>query len=278
MIRRQIVLPSFNGVGVSQTASVDLATGKRYLGIYVNYKTNANQATIEADITAIRLVVNGKVQRQFTAAELNKLNALNGIAFATGLIQIHLSESWLRTWQGEEGYGWGTGDIATFKLEIDIGAGAVSPTLSGFVEVDSAVDAKGNPLGIGVIKKVKKFTRVISGAGVVNITDLPKIDAYSRIHFFGSAAIIDKIKVQVDSLDVWELTTAQMAARLLVAAPKLTAQTNAYHVCFDVTQQGDSVLPMRYANGRPVSDLRIDLTANGAGTVTIITETVGQPD
>lgn len=278
MFRRQIVLPSFNAVGVGQTASVDLAPGKRYLSLYVNYKTNASQATLEADIPAIRLIVNGKVQRTFSAAELNKLNALNGIAYALGTIQIHLAESWLRTWVGEEGYGWGTGDIATFKLEIDIAGTAVAPTLSGFVEIDSPLDAKNQPLGIGVIKKVKRFTRVVPGAGVMNITDLPRIDAYSRIHIFASAAIIDKVKVNVDGMDVWELTTAQMATRLLVANPKLTAQTNAYHICFDVTQQGDSVLPMKYGNGRAVSDFRVDLTTNAGGNITIITETVGQPD
>ena len=124
----------------------------------------------------------------------------------------------------------------------------------------------------------RNMPRTISGAGTFTITDLPKLDAYSRIHFFASGAIIDKVKVQVDSLDVWELTTAMHAAFLARTTPKLVAQTNCYHVCFDLTQQGDSVLPMVYGNGRPVSDLRLDVTCNAAGSFDIFTETVGRPD
>src|SRR6478735_12511912 len=100
-MRRKVVLSSINSVGIGQTASIDLPVGgRRYFAVYLLYKTNAAQATIEADVTEIRVIANGKVQRRFSAADLNVVNATYGVAFTLGMIPILLHHPRARTWQG----------------------------------------------------------------------------------------------------------------------------------------------------------------------------------
>lgn len=268
--RRKVALPSPSSVGAGQTASYDLATNRRYFGIFLKYKTNAIQATIEADITEIRILINGKPQRRFSAADLNKINAMNGFAFQAGLIPIFFAEPWRRTLQGEEGLAWGMADVSSFKIEIDISGGAAAPTLSGFAEVDNV------QVPLGLINKWRKQTFNAAGAQVVTITTLPKNDAYMRIHAF--SALVTAALVTLDQLERYNLALADNASMLL--RQKLTQQANTYSIVFDDDQQVTSALPMKdLTNGQPlVSEFRVDLTFSGAGSAVVLTETLGFAD
>lgn len=268
--RRKVFLPSASAVGIGQTATFDLALNRRYFALYLVYKTNANQATIEADITEIRLIVNGKVQRRFSAADNNKILATNGIAFTAGLIPILLAEPWRRTMQGEEGLAWGTADVSSFKVEVDIAGTAVAPTLTGVAEVDN------NNTPLGLISKWKKQVFTSGGAQVLTILTLPKVDTYSRIHAF--SALVTNALVMVDQLERYNLTSALNAA--LLSRQKLTQQASTYSIVFDDDQQVTSALPMvDLTNGKPlVSEFRVDLTCSGAGSFTVLTETIGYAD
>ena len=92
-----ILLPAFNNVAAGGTATTRCPRNRRYHGLLLQYKTNAAQATIEADLTEIRIKVNGKTVRQFSTAQLNIINALNGIAFTLGMVPIWFSEPRRRT-------------------------------------------------------------------------------------------------------------------------------------------------------------------------------------
>ena len=268
--RRKVALPSASSVGIGQTASFDLATNRRYFFIGLVYKTNAAQATIEADITEIRLLINGKVQRRFSAADLNKINAMNGQAFVAGLIPIHLSEPWRRTLEGEEGLAWGMADVASFKIEVDISGAAVAPTLSGIAEVDNV------QIPLGLIVKWRKQTFTATGAQVVTITTLTKNDAYSRLHCF--SALVTNALVTLDQLERYNATLALNAA--LLARQKLVQQANTYSIVFDDDQQVTSAIAMKdlRTGAQLISEFRIDLTFSGAGSCVVLSEAVGYAD
>jgi len=74
----------FNNVAAGGMATTKLPRNRRYHALFLQYKTNAAQATIEADITQIRLLVNSKVIRAFSAAELNLINAFTASRSRSG--------------------------------------------------------------------------------------------------------------------------------------------------------------------------------------------------
>ena len=230
MPRRKVNLPGFNAVGAGQTATVDLPTDRRYHAIFLRYKTNANQSTIESDITEVRVKVDGKVQRRYSAAEINVINGLNGYSFAAGFIPIFFSEPWRRNAGGEDVLAWGMSNIGTFQIEIDIASGATSPTLSGYAVVDNVQQPLQN------IIKVRKQTVGVSATGIVTVSTLPKRDIYHRIHCFeNTAADISDVEVTIDSLEVYKMDDAENSA--LLATRDFTPDSDVFHVVFDETQR-----------------------------------------
>lgn len=273
--RRTITLPSFNSVAAGARATVALPVGARkYQTLILQYKDGTpNQAAIEADLTNLRLLLNGKVQWELSVARLNLLNASNGLAFVAGHILIPLSAPWARTVPGEELFGWGTANVSNFSLEIDIAGTAVAPVLAGWSEIEDVVE----PIG-AIVKRRVYSSKTASGAGVMQITDLPRRDAFSRIHLFTVQAT--RVKVVADAVEFFDLTRA--AAGILYAKQKIVAPANTFTVAFDATQQVTDLLPMtRNVPGLgvvPVQDFRLDVTMAAGATFDVLAETVGQPD
>jgi hypothetical protein len=272
-MRRKVVCTSINSVGIGQTASLDLPVGKRrYFGVYALYKTNAAQATIEADITEIRVIANGKVQRRFSAADLNVINATYGVPFTLGMIPILLSMPSARTIDGEEGLAWGTADVSTLRIEFDISGAAVAPTLTAFAEVDDVLAP------LGPIVKWFKESVTAAGATTLNLTTLPKRDSYAAIH--ARSALITRMKVTVDGLEIFDVDRATYLA-MLERRPEFALQANNYSLIFNDSSQVTDALPMvKIENGQviPVQEFRVDLTFSGAGTVVLVSERVGNPE
>jgi hypothetical protein len=277
MPRNFITTNSFNAVAPGQKATLSLSVGGfAYHGLLLTYGTatagGPTRVNMEAELTQIALKINGKEQRVFSAAQLFAINEVNGIAFAPGFLPIFFSEPWRRTVVGEDGLGWGTGDVATFTVEVDIDAGATSPTL----EARALVDRTNRPLG--PIVKWRRFTVPVSATGIVNVTTLPKSDAYYRLHAFST--LIDDVEVKVDQVEVFKATDAQM--RELYAEQGLSVPAALTSIIFDATQRVGDALPMFVQTGpkttRPVSEFRVDYNMNTATSFTLITETVGERD
>lgn len=273
--RRLVSLPSLNSVGVSQTATSSLPVGARkYHALIYKYKAGAdNQATVEAAITTVRLLLGGKEQWKISLARLNILNALDGFAFQTGHIIIPLSRFAARTPQGEEAFGWGTANVSSFTVEFDISAAAVAPAITGWGEIEDTVE------NIGVIIKRRTFTGyAAAAAGSFQIKDLPRRDAYNRIHIFTVQA--SAVKVVADSVEFFD--APRTVSAMSYSRRALSHPANTYSVIFDATQQVTDLVPMiRNVPGLgnvEVQEFRLDVTMDAAATFDVLTETVGQPD
>lgn len=270
-MRRKVLLTSVSNVAAGQTASIDLPVGRRYFAVYMLYKGNAAQATIDADITEVRVILNGKVQRRFSGADLNVIMATRGFAFQLGLIPILFAEPRRRTWQGEEGLAWGTKGVSTFRIEVDISGAAVAPTLTATAEVDDL------NVPIGTIVKWYKEGFNSAGAQVVNITTLMKRDTYDAIHI--RSALATAIKVTVDSLEIADLT--RTLCDFYARRRGFVQQANTLSLIFADSDQVTDGLPMirETQDGIiPVQDFRVDVTASGAGALPFVIERVGLPD
>lgn len=277
-----ITLGSFQGVAAGQTATLDLPAGQGaglvYYGLRIQYLesgTLANQSTMEAALTEVRLLVNGVVQRRFSAAQLNTINAENGIDFDAGQLKIFFAEPWRRSAQGEDALAWGVADVDTFQVEIDIDGAATSPALN----VRAHVVRNSRPLG--AIMKFRQFTVAPSTTGIYNITTLPRQDNYARMHFFENAAgDISEVEVFVDGRQ--EFKASDELFESLYGDNGLVPQTALNTIAFDHRQRVSEMLPMRKPIGnnqfRQVTDFRVDVNFAVASAATLLTQTLGPRD
>lgn len=287
MYRQTTPITNITGVGAGQVATVDLPTDRRYHALYFEYTesgTKVTQANMEAAITDIKLLLNSRVQRQYSAAELNVINAVNGSRwnFQAGMIPIFFSEPWRRTPGGEDLLAWalkGNG-IDSFQVEITIAAGRVSPALSGRAIIDYAMatDAQGRAVGnlpLAPIVTTRRRAIGVSATGDRSLIDMPRnLGDYLRLHAFETAdGDISQLRVTVDQLIAYDRTADYNNAILINDG--FQTQTALFHAIFDDDQRPTDGLPMTRADGTPVAELQLDFTMAVANDFTLLAEMIG---
>ena len=176
----------------------------------------------------------------------------------------------LRTRAGEELTAIGTGlnsdpnPVTTLSLEIDINAGATTPSMS-------AVARQSVPEQLGLIKKVRTFYESIGGAGDLEISTLPKGDIINRIFFGASANATSNLRIERDNFTVFQRSATLNS---LIQSDGVRVPQSGYYV-YDPTETGDGAEGLVTAG---VNDLRFILTASGAIDYTIGVEYLGTVD
>jgi len=230
----------------------------------------ATQVNMEAEITEIRLIVNDKVQRRCSAAELFEHNDNKGMGLPEdGEITIYFAEPWRRSAQGEDVLAWGMADVNSFQVEIDIHADATTPRLSGKCVRDDVT----RPMG--PIVKWRKHSVPVTQTGLVNLTTLGKKDAYVGLHA-KSAEILDA-EIKVGEAEKWKGTAAE-SARLQRQYGR-TPQTGYFHVSFDVSNRVLDTLKVDAEPGtNKLKSFQVDFNMNSVDPFVLITETLGLRD
>lgn len=275
--RRRVKIPSFNSVGAGQVATVDLPVGPRYHNLKIFYKTNASQATIEADIDFINIKVNGKVLRSIKPAELFAILKENGVAFQSGIIPIYFSEPWRRNVVSEDTLAWATAlGVASFQIELVIKSGATSPTLHGYAETDNVIG------GLKDIIKYRRQSVPVGQTGVLTVNTFSKLpdELYHRVHCFENADgdILD-IVVKQDGYEVFNSDIAVNDANL--SDQGIVSQTGLFSVYFDATQRIDDALVMNrgtVAQPIPIQSWEWEFNMANADAFTIIQELRGDAE
>lgn len=293
-MRSFVPLPGFNGVAAGQTASASLPVGgvtfhKIQLSYFTTVAGNGNQANTEAHLTEIRLKLNGKIQRRFSAKDLDAINAVFNRGFQTNgtsaVLEFYFSKPWLRTTAGEDALAWGMADVASFQIEADISAAATGPTLSAKAEVEYIA----RPTGL--IEKWRKFNQPI-GAGGHNINNtLPKLngEAYAEIHCEPVLATdITDVTVTVDNVIRFQALNGEN--NVLLHGEGWTPQTTGgggggglFSILFNRTGRVSDALVMNYPvkpgnAAAVVQDLKVDFNMNAATSFNFITVVLGARD
>ena len=268
MLIYQLKVPGFNPVQAGSEASVMLTRGPTYHEIKLKL-TNGGIAVTDAVAAAqfgkVSLLINGKPFYFISMKHLiDTLIKYQGFAFVNGEITIQLARSNMRTPSGEENLAWGTGNIDTFELKVEIKATATNPTISAVALVSP------EKRDLGAIIEVREYSFSTATAGVFEIRDLPRTNGdLVALHF--DNANIDEVVVDINGFSAVEGDMVAYLNRLTERAGR-APQAGYAHIDFLVRNRLDDVLPLRNLN-----DFTVKLDMSASGSVPIVMETLNVP-
>jgi|GEM_PF-6338753 len=281
-------MPAFDPVATNQTARCKLPRNRRYHWLELQFKTNDSQANIQSAITQIRILINSKVVRTFSATQLFTILATNARAFSLGMIPIHFAEPWRATPEGREFLALnafellGVGDV---EIQVDISGAIANPTLTGRMcfdyerPADVWADVK-LPDGSWVVSGVSDAVRnaawikrtfmhwVPRGVpcNAAFTADMPLTPAdfipavngwLHRVHSFD--AVVTATQVRTAETPFFKANTVQVAQDLINYG--LAKQANVFPTVIDFTQQYDDGIYIP-----SITDLKFDFVTSGAAT------------
>lgn len=269
-VKRNIKLPGFNSVAAGSTATIDLPTDLRYHGIYLNYKSTASEAAMEADITEIRVNIDGVTQMRIKPAELFDINRFDKVLFIAGWLPLLFSKPNRTSVAQKHATALGTQGVRTLQLEVDIAGGAVAPTLTAVAQVDDVQEA---PQGI---IKVYRESIPVTATGERTVRLDAAQGSYERVHLFETTpGDISNVRVMWDGIELHNLSAA--ANTVIAEAQGYDALSGSYMIPFDWNDI-TSTVPMLKANGQRVQTFDLILTMAVAAQVNMVRELVGVPN
>lgn len=281
-MRIQVKVPNSNGVAAGATATWSMPIGRRYHSLALQL-TNLTAA----QLTEIRILANGEVIHRYSGADRDKMNQFDRMTAAdtNHILLIPFDRRGLYNQAGEEATAIQTGSqdpatgvaITDFKMEVDIDPAAVNPAIAVVAsQSDNPTDK--NRQGPGLIRRVMKYTRVFSVAGVNEISDFPKGTEGSKFIWVNRAFF-----KTANTLDV-EIDRSNFAIFQRTAALNNQVQTNGVRTpqtgwfVFDPTEEGYDWEPvgLLQANGIPYQDFRYKLNVSAGETITGYIEYLGK--
>jgi hypothetical protein len=215
--------PTFNNVASPAVAVCDLPRDRRYHTLFIT-ATATGTTDAASVVQEINLVINGKSQRRLTVPQLRALNAFNGTGYNgsdANTLVIHLREPWFTDPQDQHALSWGMGGVSSFRVEVTIKSGLTAPSVLGSYVADEGRDAKGQLIGIGIIKKTKTDFTPVAQSGDILVRNLSFEGLVKRLHI-ESAAVTD-IDFRANGRSVFEVHTANLAT--FYASQSLVAQS-----------------------------------------------------
>lgn len=261
-------ITAINGVGAGQVATVQLPLGARIKDLFIRYKTNAIQSVMEADITSVKLVLNGQPRRSPSAAQIFLLEKHEGRTVKAGHIPVRFrnpsaSEANPQDLSWEDKTALNTFRLASATLEITIAGAAAAPTLEVFANYDG-IDDKNDFVTIWDTVSFQN-----QGAGKKTKTDLIRNGILSRIDFFGTTNLPTELKLRADDREIFDVDTSIID--VYNSDYGYAAQAN--HVPFLMTHN------RRPAEGLyldPIERLELEYTTTASGDITAIVQRIVQ--
>jgi len=261
-------LPDLAPVQAGATAQVQIPRGPTYRYVMLKYSANgvaANEATMKADIKRVSFKING-IERWSASATriIDIVTRYYGESFTDGILFIPLSRANLATMAGIDNTAWGTANIDTLHMEVELNAGAVTPKL----EAHAVVDPEARALGAIIEVHETQFSTAV--AGVFEISTLVKSRG-QLISMHCANANIDALEVAIDQTDFQNVDLDVLEVLYKRKPSERVPQAGYRHFDPVFLNRLADVLPMRAEDWR----LKLDLSA--AGSVGIFMETLNEP-
>jgi len=283
MLKRKIILPTVTNANptTGKTSVVTVTPGYRVHTVLLNITANTGtNLPIGNWIGDIRVKLGGKVQRLHSAAELNKLNLVNGAAYGAytvgvsgtnygQVIPIFLAEPWRNDNLQAEWLAWNTSATSLMEIEIDTNGTptGTTPTISitATAVVDTGSQAGSDKTGLQI---VKVFRNDYPSAQNLDVTTLDRRDVYQGVYI--AAANITRAIVKADSLPIHELYVADNKA--LLTQSLLSPQFD-----YDLVLDHDDALSSGL-NANAARDLQLRIEQSAAAVIRILTMRLGTPE
>lgn len=242
-MRRTIVQNSINGVASPGKAIVRIVDSYLYEGLLIN---TLNSLTL-AQIPLIRVFANDIEIQSFTGAALDTMQQYLGMQAygSAGILYIPFCAPSAFERGEEVATGISVGVpmkdgslIKSLRLEIDIAAGAASPQLQVYADVQDAI-AGTKP----TIPFVRKTNLDVGSAGIKNFYDV--VDVRSAREAFVTAVFmktttLTQLVVQKDGMDFFDRTAAVNTRKQLNGRTRVP---QAGWFMFDTREKGFSDIP-----------------------------------
>ena len=293
MVKSNVQLRNVANVAASKTALIDLPIGPRYRYVVISHGYASGTNTIAAgatNISAIRVKVNGKVQRTYSGTQLRDLNLLNGTAYdciglpntAPGVtFGIFLWEPWRKDTNDADILAWPSNRWSTLQIEVDLST-ASTPTLTASAVIDGATaEQVGKVLGVDAdaIPIVKVFQTGVAAAGTsfdANIID--RRDKFQQVSLYpdsGGSNVTTQTDLRVNGAVVHELVFQDNKA-LLTNAGMTPAASGRTASITDIVIDHDDILGSAIdLTGAREAVLTIRAASTMSGTITAIVQKYG---
>lgn len=260
-------LPAANVVAAGGTSTFQVPLGPTYRSYELRPTiagVGATEAQMAAQISKVRMLINGIARIDVSAANLIKdCHNYYGYTIDDGVLPILLSRPYARTMVGEENLCIGTANVDTLTIEVDLIVGATIDGLS----LQSVYTPESRDLGAMI--QILTNTVTTAAAGQVEVSSLPRSNGHLiAMHFNG--AIVTALDVELDSVNHFDADLVTLAAVQKRTGRVPQASTN--HIEATFLDRFDDVWPLQN-----VQDFRVKMTASGAGSVEIVTETLFVP-
>lgn len=294
-----IPLLKVSAVAASSTVTIDCPAGPRYHKIVLQHGfTDGDNtdtiATAAANITNIRVKLNGRVQREYSAAKagtiaggqvLRDVALFNGTQFdcvsgeiprtAPGVsFPIYFAEPWRKDRIIQDGGAWPTAGFQSFQIEVDLGAEA-GPTLVAWAVVDDVAFDK--PQMITVIKPA-----TINASGTKFDWALQDQSGYlAQISLYqdsGGSRAATPVTLRKGSLRLYDAVTASANKANLTQGdmtPAASGRSSIYDIVLDADDQLGSCLPL---DNKGDTILTVEAGATMSGTITALIQRIVYPE
>jgi hypothetical protein len=297
MVKSRLQLRNVVNIAASRTVLIDLPIGPRYHAIQIQHGYTAGTNTIAgamANILAIRMKVNGKVQRTYGSGvssgsnqggvELRDDNLLNGTAYdCTGLpntapgvtIPIFFAEPWRHDETDQDALAWPSSVWKSFQIEVDLGA-AGTPTFTAFAIVDALAAPANGPQ----IKKIIRQQFPAAGTAF-DIAQIDRKDWLEQISLYqdsGSSQQTSEVDLRYNSQILDELTTPVRQALQIQFNMTPTAGGRSANMT-DIVLDHDTLLGSAInLNGASDFTLTIKAASAMSGTIVALVSRIGPPE
>lgn len=254
MARKIIQLPAFTPVTAGSDTSVSLPVrGNTYEKVTLQYS-----GVTLAQLKNIEVRLNGDpIQHYKTGTQLEALNDFYGRPKTAGFLTIWAIRPELTNIAQRRLTAWGTMNVATLSIHVDIDAAASAPALTAHATVSA-------PRNMEIITKIKQYPHNSSVAGQVDIDNIPIGPRIMAAHFF--KADISDMEIELDNVKFYDASKT-----LAEAIQKENGRTAATASCTHVDFMGDDDISnaLVTANAR---DMRFKPTLDTSGATDIVVE------
>lgn len=263
MAYKIIPLSSVSSVAPGSTATVDLLIGPTYKKVM--FEATGTGLTV-GHIGRIRVLIDGKQAQVYKNLErLVDMNTYHGRGGDTaGQFVLHFDRSELVDMSQRRAPGFGTADVQTFTIQIELPSGApANIAIKGWAHIDT------DPSPLGLIYKIVENQMSSSTSGVMEVDKLLRGPWYSCIHFFKPD--ISNVEVEVGSTRVIDAPKSVLERLQRQASPVAKVPMTSKATTLDMLLEGnmfDSLMT------QGLKEFRLKITLDSPGSVEIVSETL----